>query len=108
VQIVPVDMIAPVSGGKARIIEYEIRAPSESKWLNSLADPLRRRLGRLPEVGILRCVSEDGEAITLVGDAEYTRTILTNGVASDPSGVELPKEKFPVSLDGWPYRLESA
>jgi hypothetical protein len=100
-------MITPVAG-RARIIEYEILTPTESRWLRPLADQLKRRLGRIGEVGVLRCVGEDGVAVTLVGDAEYTRTILTNGAASDPDGVLLPREKFPVALDGWPYRLESA
>jgi hypothetical protein len=40
----------------------------------------------------------------VVGNAEDFQELLNSGAASHPSGMTLPREKFPVVVDGWPPR----
>jgi hypothetical protein len=37
-----------------------------------------------------------------VGDPGHLRKLLTSGQASDPDGVTLKRESFPVVITGWP------
>lgn len=92
---------------RTRIIEYEIVT-----WTDSGAAMVGGALSRGsclsgPEVAVLRCVQPDGTKVTLVGEAGYARHLLANGEASDPAGVSLPHDKFPIIQRGWPGRLAS-
>jgi hypothetical protein len=53
------------------------------------------------ECGMLLCVDDDGEPWTLLGDAEYVRTLET---APDwiSRGLVIPWKKFPERRRGWP------
>jgi hypothetical protein len=58
------------------------------------------------EHGMLLCVDQDGGRWTLVGDAEYLRTLLVA-----PDGVirnlAIPGGKFPTRWPGWPEDWKS-
>jgi hypothetical protein len=53
------------------------------------------------ECGMLLCVDDDGERWTLLGDAEYVRTLET---APDwiSRGLVIPWKKLPERRRGWP------
>ena len=67
------------------------------------ADPaLSVALGLEPEEhGMLLCVDNGGARWTLVGDAEFVRTLIVapNRVRTD---LALPPEKFALRREGWP------
>jgi len=90
----------PVQPGAVRTIEYEIvptsRAPVAVKAYLSSDSP-----GAREHVAVLRCVDCRGEKVTVLGSAEHFQMLLESGAASDPSGVMLPKEAFPVVMEGW-------
>jgi hypothetical protein len=53
------------------------------------------------EHGLLFCVDERGGKWTVVGDAEYVRTL----EAAPPqvlADLEVPDDKFPIKRSGWP------
>jgi hypothetical protein len=102
---VPPPFRRPIQPGAVRTIEYEIvptsRAPQAAKTHLS-AD----HLGERGHVAVLRCVDYRGEKVTVLGSADHFQALLESGAASDPSGVMLPKEAFPVVLDGWSVATE--
>jgi hypothetical protein len=54
------------------------------------------------QVAVLRCVDDRGRKLTAVGDATQLRSLLASGAASDPAGMALPEQDFPVVVSGWP------
>ena len=58
-------------------------------------------LGEQTRVAVLHCVDPQGERLTAFGDGEHLRRLLASGEASDPAGMTLPAESFPVILRGW-------
>lgn len=93
-----------MSGG-IRIIEYEVVPWSDLDRMGDLATLLKKVMQIGSTVGILRAVTEDDERVTFVGNAGVTERLVSSGAASDPTGVAIPKDEFPVVLTGWPYRL---
>jgi hypothetical protein len=53
------------------------------------------------EYGVLMCEREDGHKVTLLGDAECTRTLIHASEAVR-AGLEIPWERYPIERDGWP------
>ena len=53
------------------------------------------------EYGVLMCEGEDGHRVTLLGDVVHTR-MLIHCSPSVRAGLEIPSERYPIELDGWP------
>jgi hypothetical protein len=96
-----------VSGGTAQIIEYEIVPWSDILQMGDLGTLLADSMGAGTQVGILRCVVEDGRRVTFVGDARATSKLVRIDGAGTSSGVRIEKKDFPVMLEGWPFRLRA-
>jgi hypothetical protein len=92
----------PAVSMKMRVIEYEILTWAESRRITVLKMPVKP-VG--PEIGVLRCVDPGGQKLTFNGSATVARRLVASGRASDPGGVELTKDKFPIVRDGWPGRI---
>jgi hypothetical protein len=75
---------------KARAQQIGLRA-------TSLAGKLRAT----NELGVVRCVDHQGRRITVVGQAGHVLTLVASGKASDPDGMALKDEMFPVVVNGW-------
>jgi hypothetical protein len=58
-------------------------------------------LGNSSQVAVLRCVDDHGDRLTAFGDSDHLRRLLDSGEASDPAGMALFRETFPVVLEGW-------
>ena len=57
-------------------------------------------LQSMPDLGVLRCVDHQGKKVTLVGKALHVRTLVASGKASDPSGMTLSEQAFPLVVNG--------
>jgi len=55
----------------------------------------------MPELGVLRCVDHLGKKVTLVGQAVLVQNLVASGKASDPGGMTLSEQSFPVIVNGW-------
>ncbi len=80
-----------------------ILSPSEHAFLDAERSAA---MGLDPcEHGMLLCIDQEGGRWTLVGDAEYLRTLL---VAPDDVryNLALPGAKFPTRWPGWPEDWE--
>jgi hypothetical protein len=53
------------------------------------------------EYGVVMCEREDGHRVTLLGDADHTR-MLIHTPPSIRAGLEIPSERYPIELEGWP------
>ena len=53
------------------------------------------------EYGVVMCEREDGRRVTLLGDADHTR-MLIHTPPSIRAGLEIPSERYPIELEGWP------
>jgi hypothetical protein len=87
------------------VIEYEIISWADVDGMGDLAVRLKETMGGAPQVGIIRCVTNDGHKVTFASCAKATKELVKSGVASNPDGIAIPKKAFPVMLEGWPYRL---
>jgi hypothetical protein len=90
---------------KLRVIEYEFMLWEDLERLLDLVDLVEAKMGRVPEVSILRCTAREDAKVTLVGTVAATRTLIESGRASRPGGVVIAKSDFPVMINGWPYRF---
>lgn len=88
--------------GAVRAIEYEVM-DKEQATRNGLtgASLASGGLQAIPELGVLRCVDHQGKKVTLVGQAAHVRNLVASGKASDPSGMTLNEQSFPVVVNGW-------
>jgi hypothetical protein len=87
--------------GTVRAIEYEI-VDKEQMVRNGLRDKsLARELKAMPQLGVLRCVDHQGKKLTLIGQAGHVQNLVASGKASDPSGMTLSEQLFPVVVNGW-------
>ena len=68
---------------------------------------VKKAMGDVYQVGILRCATEAGTKMTLVGDAVATKELVRSGAASDPTEIAALKNHFPVILRDWPYRIRN-
>jgi hypothetical protein len=91
-----------VQPGAVQAIEYEI-IDKEQATRNGLtgASLGAGDLHAMPELGVLRCVDHKGEKVTLVGHAVHVRNLVASGKASDPSGISISEESFPVVVNEW-------
>jgi hypothetical protein len=53
------------------------------------------------EHGLVLCTDEHGDRLTLVGDADFVRT-LQQAPRQNVDQVEVPPQKFELRLRGWP------
>jgi hypothetical protein len=58
-------------------------------------------LGDVTQVALVRCVDTSGTKLTAFGDCDHLRRLLESGEASNPAGMVLSKQTFPVVLPGW-------
>ena len=88
-------------------LEYAMLTPEEMGSRSAYrktcerAGLVKRRFG----YGVLMCRDEQGKHWTLVGDPEYTRTLVAASDLSDRSllaGLEIPEDKYPIKREGWP------
>lgn len=50
----------------------------------------------------MRCVDhQSGRKVTVIGQAGHVRTLVASGKASDPDGMALKDDPFPVVVNGW-------
>jgi hypothetical protein len=91
-----------VQPGAVRAIEYEImdKAQATRNGLTG-ASLAAGELEAIPELGVLRCVDHQGKKFTLVGHALHVRNLVASGKASDPSGMTISEQSFPVVVNGW-------
>jgi hypothetical protein len=91
-----------VHPGAVRAIEYEIMDKEQATRNGLIAASLAGGdLQSMPELGVLRCVDHQGKKVTFVGHALHVRTLVASGKASDPSGMTLSEQSFPVVVNGW-------
>jgi hypothetical protein len=88
--------------GTVRTIEYEIVSRSEAERIGPPVVDAQPQLSTMAQVAVLRCVDDRGQKLTAVGDATQLRSLLASGAASDPSGMALQEQHFPVIVSGWP------
>lgn len=88
--------------GSVRTIEYEIVPTSQAVHAGLATDPVGVPLRTMDEIAVLKCVDHRGQKVTAVGNADTLRMLLESGDASDPTGMALSQEEFPVVLPGWP------
>ena len=50
---------------------------------------------------VLRCVDHEGRRITVIGQVADVVNVVASGEASDPDGITLNDEMFPVVVSGW-------
>jgi len=84
--------------GAVRPIEYEVMPTNEAASIGVAPDVF---VGMMDEIGVIRCVDDRGEKLTTVCDAKHLRRILLSGEASEPSGMRLSRQVFPVVILGW-------
>jgi hypothetical protein len=90
-----------VQPGSIRPVEYEIVPSHQAASLGVTGSRLRDDLGAPPQIGVLRCVDHQSRKLTVVGDARYVRRLIASGQASNPDGLDLNRELFPVVMTGW-------
>ena len=87
--------------GSVRAVEYEILSSNQADSIGLTPSKLRNELGGLSQLGVLRCVDHQSRKLTVIGDARHVRKLIANGQASDPDGLNLNKQVFPVVMAGW-------
>jgi hypothetical protein len=87
--------------GSVRAVEYEILSSNRAVSLGLTPGRLRNELGGLAQLGVLRCVDHQSRKITVIGDARQVRKLIANGQASNPDGLNLNRQLFPVVMTGW-------
>jgi hypothetical protein len=90
-----------VQPGSVRAVEYEILSSNQADSIGLTPSKLRNELGGLSQLGVLRCVDHQSRKLTVIGDARHVRKLIANGQASDPDGLNLNKQVFPVVMAGW-------
>jgi hypothetical protein len=91
-----------VQGGvTVRAIEYEMVPVGRAARMSLAALGVQEHLGNATQVAVLRCVDDHGERLTAFGDSDHLQRLLDSGEASDPAGMTLCRETFPVVLEGW-------
>jgi hypothetical protein len=90
-----------VQPGTVRAIEYEIVPKVQASRIGLRGTSLAGELLAAAELGVLRCVDHQGKKLTVVGQAGHVRKLLASGEASDPRGMELKEQLFPVVVTGW-------
>ena len=87
--------------GTVRAIEYEIVPKVQASRIGLRGTSLAGELHAVTELGVLRCVDHQGKKLTVVGQAGHVRKLLASGEASDPRGMALEEQLFPVVVNGW-------
>ena len=87
--------------GSVRAVEYEILSSNQADSIGVTPSKLRNELDGLPQLGVLRCVDHQSRKLTVIGDARHVRKLIANGQASDPDGLNLNKQVFPLVMAGW-------
>lgn len=87
--------------GAIRAIDYEIMDKAQAARIGLRDTSLAGELRAAIELGVLRCVDHQGRKITVVAQAGHVLTLVASGEASDPDGMALKDDMFPVVVDGW-------
>jgi hypothetical protein len=87
--------------GALRAIDYEIIDKAQGQQIGLRATSLAGKFGTTNELGVVRCVDYQGRRITVVGQAGHVLMLVASGKASDPDGMALKDEMFPVVVNGW-------
>jgi hypothetical protein len=87
--------------GLVRAIEYEVVPSNRAASIGLVADKVRQEVRAMSELGVLRCVDHQGRKLTVVGDARHVKKVVASGRASDPDGMRLSQQVFPVVMKGW-------
>jgi hypothetical protein len=90
-----------VQPGTVRAIEYEIVSTGQASRIGLGGTSLAGELHAVSELGVLRCVDHLGKKLTVVGQAGHVRKLLASGEATDPRGMALKEQLFPVAVNGW-------
>jgi hypothetical protein len=90
-----------VQPGAVRAIEYEIVPKGQASRIGLRGTALAGELHAVSELGVLRCVDHRGNKLTVVGQAGHVRKLLASGEASNPDGMALKEQLFPVVVNGW-------
>jgi hypothetical protein len=90
-----------VQPGSIRAVEYEILSSNQAASIGLTPSTLRNELGGLSQLGVLRCVDHQSRKVTVIGDARHVRKLIANGQASNPDGLDLNRQLFPVVMTGW-------
>jgi hypothetical protein len=90
-----------VQPGSVRAVEYEILSSNQAASLGLIPSRLRNELGGPSQLGVLRCVDHQSRKVTIIGDARHVRKLIANGQASNPDGLDLNRQLFPVVITGW-------
>src|ERR1700675_4795744 len=85
-----------VQPGSVRAVEYEILSSNQAASTGLTPSRLRNELAGLSQLGVLRCVDHQFRKLTVIGDARHIRKLIATGQASDPDGLNLNKQVFPV------------
>jgi hypothetical protein len=87
--------------GAIRAIDYEIMDKVQAARIGLKGTSLAGALRATTELGVLRCVDHAGRRITVIGQAGHVLTLVASGKASDPDGMAVKDELFPVVVNGW-------
>jgi hypothetical protein len=79
-----------------RAVEYELVPRSQATRIGLTPD-----INVGTDVAVLRCVDDRGEKLTTFCDAQHMRTLVRSGQASEPGGMALSHQEFPIVLKGW-------
>jgi hypothetical protein len=90
-----------VQPGAVRAIEYEIVDKEQAARIGLRDRLLAGELEAMPELGMMRCVDHHGKKLTLVGQARHVRNLVASGKASDPIGMTINEQSFPLVVNGW-------
>jgi hypothetical protein len=89
-----------VQPGSVRAVEYEILLSNQAASIGLTPSTLRIELGGLSQLGVLRCVDHQSRRLTVIGDAWHVQKLFANGQASNPVGLNLNEQPFPVVMTG--------
>jgi hypothetical protein len=92
-------------GLNVRAIEYEIVSASRVARVRMAHTAITEFLGDVTQVAMVRCVDSRGSKLTAFGDSDQMRRLLASGEASNPAGMVLSQQTFPVVLPGWLHDL---
>jgi hypothetical protein len=90
-----------VQPGSIRAVEYEILASDQAGSIGLTPSRLRDELGGPSQLGVLRCVDHQSRKLTVIGDARHVQKLIADGQASNPDGLDLNEQVFPVVMTGW-------
>jgi hypothetical protein len=90
-----------VQPGSIRAVEYEILSSDQAASIGLTPSRLRDELGGLSQLGVLRCIDHQSRMLTVIGDALHVQKLVADGQATNPVGLNLNEQRFPMVMTGW-------